>query len=298
MLPFNLLETEEFLISKGIKYTRYDVIQIYMVLGGVPQYLEKLSKSHSVAQNIDALCFHKDGILKDEFNQIFDSLFDGSERHIQIVKALAKTKKGLTRNDLIAQSRISSGGDFSIKLEELKESGFVADYPYFQNKKQLTLYRLADEYSMFYLKFIDTNKNGGEGTWQKLCATQSYISWSGFSFETVCLKHVQQIKIALRIDAIYTLSSSWFNGNAQIDLLINRSDNVMQVCEMKFYNAPFTIDKSYYLNLKNKIDELRRDTKTRKSIFVTLITTYGIRENEYSKDLVNNHLDLDALFSS
>jgi AAA+ ATPase superfamily predicted ATPase len=296
LLPFNLYDTEAFLLKNGIKFTRYDVIQIYMTLGGVPHYLEKLSKGLSASQNIDKLCFSKDGVLNDEFNQLFASLFDDSERHMKLIKTLAKSNKGLTRNELINQSKISSSGDFTSKLEELIESGFVTDYPYYQNKKQLTLYRLSDEYSRFYLKFIDNNKNGGAGTWQKLYTTQSYLSWSGFAFETLCLKHIQQIKKALRIDAIYTTSSSWFNENAQVDLLIDRSDNVMQLCEMKFYNAVFTIDKSYYLNLKNKIAALQQHTKTRKNIFVTLITSYGIKENEYSKELVHSHLGMDVLF--
>jgi AAA+ ATPase superfamily predicted ATPase len=297
LLPFNLFETEQFLLKNGIKYTRYDLIQIYMALGGVPHYLEKLNKGLSSSQNIDKLCFSKDGVLSDEFNQLFVSLFDDSERHMKLIKTLSKTNKGLTRNELINQSKMSSGGDFSIKLEELIESGFVTDYPYYQNKKQLTLYRLSDEYARFYLKFIEKNKNGGSGTWQRLFTSHSYLSWSGFAFETLCLKHIQQIKKALRIDAIYTTSSSWFNENAQVDMLIDRSDNVMQLCEMKFNNTVFTIDKSYYLNLKNKIAEIQQDTKTRKNIFVTLITSYGIKENEYSKELVHSHLEMDVLFS-
>jgi hypothetical protein len=146
------------------------------------------------------------------------------------------------------------------------------------------------------LKFIEANKNGGEGTWQRLSISKSYNSWSGFVFETLCLKHIHQIKTSLRIDAIYSTNSSWFNKNAQVDLLIDRDDNVMNLCEMKFYNAPYTIDKKYYLNLKNKISELQNETNTRKNIFITMVTTYGVRENEYSKELVQNNLDMDALF--
>jgi hypothetical protein len=296
LLPFNLSETEQFLVKKGLKFTRYDVIQIYMALGGVPQYLEKLSKGLSVSQNIDKLCFSKDGLLNDEFNQLFISLFENSERHIKIIKTLASSNKGLTRNELIVKSKLPSGGDFSLKLEELVESGFVTDYPYYQNKKQLTLYRLSDEYSRFYLKFIDFNKNGGEGTWQKLSISQSYQSWSGFVFETLCLKHISQIKKALRIDIIYTHETCWFNENAQIDLLIDRADNVMNICEMKFHTSPFVIDKKYYFNLKNKISELQKATKTRKNIFITMLTTYGIKENEYSNELLQSSLGMDVLF--
>lgn len=298
LLPFNLHETDLFLKSRGIKYTEYDTLQVYMAIGGVPHYLEKLQKGLSVSQNIDRLCFNKDGVLNDEFNQLYASLYDDSEKHMIIIKALAGSNKGLTRKELIKNSGIPSSGDFSLKLEELIESGFVSEYAYYQNKKQLTLYRLSDEYSKFYLKFIEKNKNGGEGTWQKLSTSQSYKTWSGFTFETVCLKHINQIKKALRIDAIYSTNHSWFNENAQVDLLIDRADNIINLCEMKFYNAQLSVDKTTYLNLKNKISELQTDTGTRKNIYLTMITTYGVKENEYSKELVQNDLTMHCLFKS
>lgn len=297
LLPFNLYETDLFLKSRGIRYTHYDVLQIYMAIGGVPHYLEKLKKGLSVAQNIDQLCFSKDGFLRNEFNQLYVSLFDSSEKHLSIIKTLAKSNKGITRQELLDKSKLLSGGDFSLKLSELTESGFVSEYSYIGNKKQLSLYRLSDEYSKFYLKFIEPNRENGAGTWQRLQTGQSFASWSGFSFETVCLKHISQIKKALRIDAIYSQSSSWFNPNAQIDLLIDRADNVMNVCEMKFYNSPFVITKKYYLELKNKVSELQKELATRKNIFLILVTTFGIKENEYSRELVEKSLEITDLFT-
>ncbi|MGE9312149.1 AAA family ATPase [Niabella sp. CJ426] len=297
LLPFNLGETQQFLKSRGIDYTLYDITQVYMAMGGVPHYLEKLRKGASVAQNIDQLCFEKDGTLKNEFNQLYASLFDDSEKHLTIIKTLANSNKGITRLELARQSGIASGGDLSLKLEELIESGFISEYPYYGNKKQLTLYRLSDEYSKFYLKFIQNNRNSGSGTWQKLYKSSSYVSWAGFSFETLCLKHITQIKRALRIDAIFSTNSSWFNDLAQIDLLINRDDNIMNQCEIKFYNAPFTIDKQYYLNLKNKTAALQQATQTRKNIFITMITTFGLNENKYSHELVQNSISLEDLFT-
>ncbi|NMH25563.1 AAA family ATPase [Flavobacterium solisilvae] len=296
MLPFNLYETDLFLKSRGIRYTNYDVTQIYMAIGGVPHYLEKIQKGLSVAQNIDNLCFTKDGILRNEFSQLFTSLFNDSEKHLSLIKILAKSNKGITRKELLEKSKISSGGDFSLKLNELTESGFVNEYIYYGNKKQLTLYRLSDEYSKFYLKFIQDNKNNGIGTWQRLQKTQSYLSWSGFSFETICLKHIYQIKKALRIDAIFSTSSSWFNQNAQVDLLIDRDDNIINICEIKFYSTPFMIDKKYYQNLKNKIAELEKEIATRKNIFLTMITSFGLIENEYSQELVQNTIEIKDLF--
>ncbi|MBI2259994.1 MAG: AAA family ATPase [Flavobacteriia bacterium] len=296
LLPFNLQETKAFLKKKSIEYTQYDVLQLYMAIGGVPHYLDKLEKGLSVAQNIDKLCFDKDGILNDEFNILFASLFENAQKHELIVKILANSKKGITRDQLLKKSGIPSGGDFTLKLNELIESGFVSEYSYFQNKKKLTLYRLSDEYTLFYLKFIRENKNNGLGTWQQLSLTRSFSSWSGFSFETICLKHIQQIKKALKIDAIYSNHQSWFNENAQIDLLIDRADNVINLCEIKFNTSPFIIDKNYYLNLKNKVTELQKDINSRKNIFIVMITTHGIKKNNYSNEIVSNDLNMNILF--
>lgn len=296
LLPFTLSETELFLKSKGIKYTHYDICQIYMVMGGVPHYLEKLRKGLSVAQNVDRLCFEKDGILRTEFDELYQSLFDNSDKHMAIIKALSTSNKGITRQQLIEKSNIFSGGDFSSKMEELIESGFVSDYTYYGNKKQLSLYRLSDEYSRFYLQFIFSNKDNGAGTWIRLHKSNRFVAWSGFCFETLCLKHVGKIKQALRIEAIYSTSSSWFNETAQIDLLIDRDDNIINLCEMKFYNGLFSIDKSNYLNIKNKVQQVQKLVGNKKNIFVTMITTFGIKENGYSNELVQNSLLLEDLF--
>jgi hypothetical protein len=155
---------------------------------------------------------------------------------------------------------------------------------------------LSDEYSLFYLKFIQPNEGNGAGTWQRLFKKQTYTSWSGFSFETLCLKHVHQLKKSLRIDAVYSTNSSWFNNNAQIDLLIDRDDNIINLCEIKFYNSIFSIDKKYYLNLKNKINEFQQESVTRKNIHVVMLTTYGLKPNEYSAELVQNTLNMNCLF--
>lgn len=296
LLPFNLKETHLFLKKKGIQYTQYDVLQLYMTIGGVPHYLDKLQRGYSVAQNIDYLCFEKDGVLQDEFDILYASLFNHSEKHTTIVKTLAKTNKGLNRKDLLKQSGLASGGDFSLRLSELIESGFISEQDFYQKKKKQTLYRLSDEYSKFYLKFIEPNKKGGKGTWLNLHKKQSYTSWSGFAFEVLCLKHIEQIKKGLGIEAIYSVSSCWYNEQAQIDLLIDRDDSVMNLCELKFYNGSYTISKKYYQELKNKIVALQREISSKKNIYLTMISTYGVKENEYSKELMQSELDMDCLF--
>ncbi len=296
LLPFNLYETKKYLKYKNISYTHYDILQLYMAIGGVPQYLNEIQKGLSVAQNIDNLCFDKDGFLYNEFNEVFASLFKNSEKHLQIIKALATIRKGITRKELSIKSKVSDGGDFTLKLEELVESGFISEYTYYTNKKKNSLFRLSDEYSMFYLKFIAKNKTFGKGVWQNIATSSSFVSWSGFSFEAICLKHIDQIKKALNIQSIFSTNSAWFNKNAQIDLMIDRADNIINLCELKFSKTPFTITSAYHKNLKNKKDQFYIDTNTRKNINITMITTFGITENKYSLELVENELNMNVLF--
>ncbi len=296
LLPFTLYETEQFLKHKGLKYTRYDIVKLYMAIGGVPHYLDKLQKGLSVAQNIDYLCFEKDGILYEEFKHLYTSLFEHSEKHLKIIKALSESHKGMSRSELLEKVQMSSGGDFSLKMTELIESGFVSEYNYYKTEKQLSLYRLSDEYSRFYLKYIEKNKKSGTGTWMRIQQKQTYKSWSGYSFETLCLKHIRQIKKGLGIEGVFSNSSSWHNDTTQIDLLIDRDDQIINMCELKFYDSPFSIDKAYYLKIKQNIDAFKVATKTRKAIFPTIVSPFGLNENQYSKEIIQNWLDISCLF--
>jgi len=297
--PFSLRETELLLKSNQVILTRYDIAQIYMALGGVPFYLEKIEKGDSVAQAIDRLCFSKHGVLRTEFDSVFVSLFDQHDNHYTIVRMLAKVRKGLTRNEILKESKVKSGGTLSKTLFELEESGFIEKYLPYQGKKD-SLYRLTDEYSLFYLKFIEKSKTADSGSWMTIYGKQTYKAWSGFTFESTCIKHIKQIKYALKISGINSYHGSWVGKGtktgAQIDLLIDRDDNVINLCEMKFVNSKFTIDKKYALELANKSNTFQLATKTRKNIFTTFITSYGLVDNKYRKQFVQNELVLDDLF--
>ncbi len=295
--PFTLNESKLFLESKNIYLEHYDLLQLYMAIGGVPHYLEKIKKGESVVQNIDRLCFDKEGELTNEFDEVFTSLFDEVKNHIVIIKALAQINKGITRKMLLEKCNMQQNGFSSKIINELIESGFVSRYIPFNKKDRDSLIRLSDEYCMFYLKFIEKNKNQGKGTWDKLASKQTYKIWSGFAFETICLKHLEAIKNELGIAKIYTTTSNWQNEHAQIDLVIDRDDNRINICEIKFYNSKFTIDSAYLDSIKNKITEFKEKTKTRKGVYVTMITTYGINENAQSLSIVENSLTMDCLFS-
>ncbi len=297
--PFNLYETALLLKANRVKLSKYDILQLYMCMGGIPHYLQRVLPGESVVTIIDRLCFEKDGFLRSEFEAIFFSLFIKAENHIAIVKVLAKVRKGLTRAEILKKTKLKSGGTFSKTLNELTESGFIHYYLPYKGTKD-SLYRLTDEYSMFYLKFIQTNISG-KGTWQTMYNQNSYKIWSGFSFETICMKHIKQIKQSLGISGILATTGSWIEKNkkqgAQIDLLIDRNDNAINLCEIKFYNSAFTITKSYAENLRKKKQIFLEKTKTTKSIFITFITIFGLHINQYSLENVQNEVVMLDLFN-
>jgi len=296
LLPFTLHETEAFIKKKKINYARIDILQLYMTIGGVPHYLEKLDPGKSVPQNIDAFCFENNGILVNEFNEIFASLFTNVDKHKTIVKVLSKSRKGVTRQKLLERCKMKSSGEFTGILQELIESGFVSKYLPFEKKSKDSLYRLSDEYTLFYMKYIQDRNSTGLGDWLKLYNSKSFTIWSGFSFETLCLKHVRQIKQGLGIQYIYSQNSSWKNEKSQIDLLIDRDDNIINMCEMKFYKSKYSISKKDASDFRNKVAEFRLKSKTKKNVFVTMITTFGIERNKYSMEMIQNDMDLNILF--
>jgi AAA+ ATPase superfamily predicted ATPase len=302
LLPFNLQETEEFLKDKKINLDRYQILQLYMAMGGIPHYLKEIKKGESSTQAIDRICFSKNGLLNEEFKNLYTSLFDDAGNHKTVIRALANKGKGLTRGEIIEICKLTSGGGTTQLLEELMESGFITSYIPFGKTAKDSIYKLTDEYSHFYLKFIEHSRSGGAGTWVKLSRETSWKSWSGNAFESVCLKHIQQIKKALGIEGVYTEASSWryhpekSEKGAQIDLVIDRQDMCINICEMKFSTNEFTIEKGYASELENKVAVFKTQTKTRKTLFVTMVTTFGMVENANSIKLVQNKITMDSLF--
>ncbi len=299
LAPFTLAETEIFLKQRNIVLSQYHIMQLYMALGGIPHYLKEIKKGQSATQNINRICFEKKGLLINEFDNLYNALFTNAKQHIQLIQALASKQKGLTRKELLAITKLKDGGTFTKLLTELQQSDFIAAYyPYGKLKKEV-LFRLIDEYSLFYLKFMANKKNVN---WLQLAATPSYKSWSGYAFENVCLKHMQRIKTALGIASVYTEECSFFakptpyTKGTQIDLLIDRKDGVINICEAKFYDKPFTITKTYADELRNKMAIFQEKTKTKKSLFLTIITCYGLQPNQHSIGFVQQEVNLANLF--
>ncbi|WDF76118.1 ATP-binding protein [Mucilaginibacter sp. KACC 22773] len=302
LLPFTLAETSDYLNNNNVNLDRYQITQLYMALGGIPQYLKEIAPGQSAAQNIDRICFTKDGVLQGEFNNLYQSLFSEADKHIAIVKALAAKPAGLTRKEIIAACRLSTGGTTTLLLQELTESGFISAYLPFEKNTRDSIYKLSDEYSRFYLKFIENSRATGPGTWIKLSASPSWRSWSGTAFESVCLKHTHEIKAALGIAGVYTEESAWRHvpgknqPGAQIDLLFDRQDFCISICEIKFSTTAFTIDKAYAAELVQKCEVFKSKTKTSKTLFIVMVTTFGTQDNNYKTGLVQNDVVLQDLF--
>ena len=300
--PFTLTETKRYFQSKHYNFNNYQITQIYMAMGGIPHYLKEIKGGKSAVQNIDDICFSDTGLLKEEFYRLYHSLFENAENHIAVIRLLAKSKKGLTRGRIIAMGKLPESGSTSRLLKELEQSNFISAYYPFGKKKKGKLYRLTDEYSLFYLQFIENKIQEGSGTWQHLSQTQEYKTWSGYAFESICLKHIPQIKKALSIGGGYSISSTFFkkgtaeSPGAQIDLLIDRNDQVVNVFEIKFHSKVFSLSKNDADALKKKLWVFQETTKTKKQLFLTMITAFGLEHNQHSLGLVQKTLVLDDLF--
>ena len=305
--PFNLFDAEKYLKQKNnISLTRKQITEIYMSIGGVAAYLDLIKPGKSSSQIISEILFNNQSPISGEFDRLFKSLFNNSDIHKKVVKTLAGNKKGIDRNNLFNKIGIKSGSVKNRVINELLESGFIAKNPFFGNRKKGELLRLIDEYSAFYLKWHQEINNCripvNPDYWLILQNSGKYKSWSGFAFETLCINHVDFLAKALGISGIIYSCSSWSHRSTkkddkgvQIDLLIDRADNCINICELKFHNTQFTISKEYANKLINKKQKFLEQTKTSKTIFITMITFYGTKENDYYREIVNNQITINNL---
>ncbi len=301
LMPFNLYETELFLQSRGIKLLQYQILELYMVMGGIPFYLKEIEKGMSTQQLIDKICFSPQGLLYDEYGQLYYALFKNAEQHIAIIEALAAQPQGMTQSDLYNATK-SSAGSIAKHLEELIECDFISIFQPFVNKKKDAIYKLTDLYSLFYLKFVQNNKGTGRKIWEQLSNQSTYTAWSGYAFENICMMHVNQIKSALGIRGVFTKHSSWkFKGDdalpgAQIDMIIDRADQIIHLCEAKFTKDNFSLKNDYTTQLRLRRSIFRQATGTKKALFTTLLTTYPAIKNKYYLEEIESEVTMDKLF--
>lgn len=309
--PFTLRECQQYFDARGFRLSPRQIAECYMVLGGVPFYLSKMEKGQSVAQNIDRLLFADDGELRDEFLSLYNSLYKNATGHIKIVTALASKGRGLTRQELLKRAKLPDNGKFSLMLEELENCGFVRRYvPYYsvaprrrgidRNASPDTLFQLIDPFTLFHFQIFNRATAGESNYWTNHQNSHQFTTWAGLAFEMLCLNHLDQIKTALGISGITTNAYSWIGNDnergAQIDLLIDRADHTINICEMKYYTRPYALTAADHADINRKVDTFAQTTGTGKSLIVTLITAAELLPNQYS-DCIQNHLTLAQLFT-
>ena len=291
--PFTLSETKEYLLSQKIKWDNLSIAECYMILGGIPYYLHLLDKSRSLAQNIDRLFFSESALLEDEFDNLYNSLFAKSEEYVRIVEALAKKKSGFSRDEIVARSGLSNGGGLTRKLDALEQCGFIRKYKAFGEVSYT--FQLIDFFTLFYFQFVKGRNTVDSDTWQHLVATNSYKTWRGLAFEKLCFAHLPKIKSMLGISGVLTNTCSYYSSQAQVDMIIERADRAVTVCEMKCSDEPYALTKVEYEKIANRLSVLREYYK-RKNIFFAMITSFGLVRNSYAINYVQNEIILDDLF--
>ena len=298
LLPFTLNETELFLRSKNIEWSHYQIAEVYMILGGIPFYLDKIKRGKSVPQNIDNLFFNKTGELRNEFSNLYSSLFNHSEDYEKVVYILSGNRAGLTRNEIIAKMKKKSGSRITTILNDLEYSGFIRSYSQPKRKNE-QIFKLLDSFTLFHFHFLNKNKSKDERFWTNILNTSQHNVWAGLSFEIVCLLHINEIKKKLEIFGVQSAEYAWRSRNSepsvQIDLLIDRADNIINLCEIKYVNMKYTITKDYEEKLREKIEIFRQEITPRKAIHLLMLTTFGLKQNLYSGS-VQNEVTLDDLF--
>jgi Predicted ATPase (AAA+ superfamily) len=300
--PFSLKECEKFAEKRKMNLDINQILDYYMILGGVPYYWMQLDKAKGLPQNIDNMLFNNSATLKDEFVKIYNSLFRNSEKYILLVIALGEKRMGLSREEIIKYAKQPDGGAITKMLEELEQCGFIRSYYGFGKKRLGKTYQLIDLFSLFYLNFIHNRNNDDENYWTNNFRTPTHNTWRGYAFEQVCLWHIPQIKNKLGILGVTTSYSAWRNTNTetkqttQIDLLIDRNDRVINLCEMKYSKDEYVITKEYNDTLRKRYALFTDETKTRKTIHTTMITTFGIKHNMYWGN-IQSEVKLDDLFA-
>lgn len=298
--PFSLHETEKYLESRGFMWTRLMVLNAYMVFGGIPYYLKLLDSKESCVQNIDRLFFSKDMRMRREFKRLFSTLYRTPSRYIDIVKALAFSKKGMTRQQIAEKLKCDNNGHLGEKLDDLVLCDLVTKNVVREKriKRKEAIYQVADFYSLFYLSFIDRAELESN-YWSHHVNTPETNVWLGLAFERVCISHVENIKRALKIDGISTLCYSWRSKNpdaaAQIDLVIERADRVVNICEAKYSLSPYELKKTEFDKIIHRRDSFMSETQLRHAPWITMITTEGLKPGMYS-DMIQNVITLDDLF--
>lgn len=290
--PFTLGECEEYCSSRKLSLTKKQIIEAYMVIGGVPYYWNYLEKGQSVPQFIDSCFFKENAPLKNELKYIFSSLFISPEGYMKIIESLSKKEYGFTKKEILESTKEIDNGNFTQKIEDLINCGFIREYSPLKYKKGSVLYQLIDPFTIFHFHFL-TKKTNDESYWTNQLNTPLVNTWKGLAFERICLLHVAKVKKALGISGVHTAvypfscKKDLENGiyGSQIDMIIERKDDIINLFEIKYYDSPFCLNGKEIEQLNKKKHDFIAISKTKSAIHLSMIALNGIEENAYSNEL-------------
>ena len=291
LAPFTLSETKQLLEYQSIRWNDRQVLDCYMVFGGIPYYISMLQKSLSQTQNVDELLFSQTAPLKSEYDFMFGSLFNDAPVYKRIVELLSQKAKGMTRKEILDLLGLTDNGNLTEMLKNLCNCDIVRCYSAFGKKQRDMLYQLTDLFTLFYLRFVKDYNGRDEHHWSNMMESASVTAWKGYAFEQVGFLHLNQIKKALGINGIQSDVCSWTYRDelgkvrAQIDMLIDRNDQTINLCEMKYSATAYSIKKDYDQWLLDRRELFREQTRTKKALHLTMITTLGLKDNPYSGDI-------------
>lgn len=294
--PFTLHECELYAESKGLELTRAQIAEYYMIFGGVPYYWHFLRRGLSVAQNVDDIFFAGEDKLENEFDELYSSLFAAPKPYLKVITTLGKVKSGMTRDELASASGLANNGALTKRLRDLEQCGFIRKFVEIGKKNRGSLYQLVDNFTLFHFRFAAENRLGDRHFWSEMLDSHVHSTWIGLAFERLCLLHIDQIKQALGIGGVHANVHSWHSERAQIDLLIDRNDGIINLCEMKYHDGTYPISREDDETIRNRKSVLKEETKTRKAVHVTFVTPYGVKDNAYAKN-VQSFVTLDDLFA-
>lgn len=301
MFPFTLNECEQYASERHLGFTRRQIAECYMAFGGVAYYWSQLERGKSAEQNFNALFFGPQDGLRDEFDELYRSLFVSPDPYIRIVTALGEKRAGLERGELLVALGAGSGGNLSVQIDDLEECGFIRKYNLPERSAKGAIYQLIDNFTLFYFRFVRRNKSRAGDYWTERVSESVKANWRGLAFERLCLEHVPQMKKALGISGVSTDVYAWRgkgsdeSEGAQIDLLIDRKDGIINVCEMKFSPGPYSLGKQEADALRHRVALFKERTGTKKSLHLTLVTTEGLKDSPYRFE-VQSEITLDQLF--
>ncbi len=292
--PYTLAETKTYLHAQGIRWNNDLIAECYMIMGGIPYYLHLLDRSLSLAQNVDRLFFAPNALLKNEFRNLYESLFKKSEDYVKIISALSTKSSGYTRDDIVKATGLTNGGGLTRRLDELEQCNFIRRYSPIKGKTPI--YQLADFYSLFYFQFINKMRHFDRDAWLHLQATPRHSTWLGLSFEKLCFAHVYAIQKALGITGIATKTYPLLTPNAQMDMVIERADKVTTLCEMKYTAQPYVVTKQEAEKLHHRAEELSSFFRAQNQVLITLVSNRLPRQNNYYNSLITSNIILSELF--